>query len=894
MPLKNSNTVALERRVDLASLFCMIGRHGPAVALAVIAMVSVVAGFIIYRTVRGKRRKATAGATSTDSDSRDAGAETPIPPDQEPEPSPEVLRISADSTVVKAEGSLDVKEDTALKIRHRRLTAEKKTPPDRQPKSDSVQDNKHSSSVEQVAELHAEEEDKGAEIDVETDGTNGTMKDADEQGENEVIRSHKEELKVLQEKCQDDDVPTEMDVSNKEASQEEENLLDISKSTEANLEEPIVHIEDVPVASICYFKDVKFEEENLQGVTDFSNDYSNNHPFPEEEKKSGGEEAKEELVDDQLTSQQAGISSTVFVEITKLQGQCHEVMLSFQQNADEDNVSDSTDINFNSHLLQLAEQNNESELACNQDSDVKEDIPTEDIASRDEESNPSSVVLDHTLPCLNHMIEPESINGDDSPSSITKGEMPTAEDITSCGEESNSSSVVLDTTLPCLNQMIEPENADNGDSSSVVDGAKAQISGIGEISSLSSDQQQPQSNINEDDISQALGVTSGAAPVTSEDCKLPVLQIQLPSFEQSEPTWSSSGLGGESGISSMTVSPDLPDVIGEYDMPTENVALTVKDDAQFEEHTEAQNSLLDDEARSAMNEDLANVVSRSYPSYFSQQPLIEQTDWANDSSLAANEDILGHEIEDRYYREMDQAMEQMAANVTSLTDEFAVKTDMKADIKVVEINQKMERAEKEKEEEDYEKTEISIMEATMDNNEWITDGNYQVLPWMNQSVRPFAQNHTQPDPVSTEDDHPGASVTGATCIDASLSLNDVKQAIPLSPVHENGKKVVAVQPMSQNVNVTFRIHYLTHSPNQKVAITGSQQELGNWKKFIPLERAKDGNWATVVSLPAESIVEWKFVVMDKGEVCRWEECGNRLLDTGYGDDLLVHKWWGLL
>nr|XP_004538449.1 starch-binding domain-containing protein 1 [Maylandia zebra] len=835
MPVKNSNTVGLERRVDLASLFCMIGRHGPAVALAVIAMVSMVAGFIIYRTVRGKRRKATAGATSTDSDSRDAGAETLIPPDQEPEPSPEVLRITADSTVVKAEGCLDVEEDTALNIRHRRRTAEKKTPPHRQPKSDSVQDNKHSASVQQVAELHAEEEDKGAEIDVETDGTNGTM----EEGENKVIQSHKEELKVLQEKGQEDDVPTEMELSNKEASQEEENLLDISKSTAANLEEPIVHIEDVPVPSICYFK-----EENLQGVTDFSNDYSNNHHFPEEEKKSGGEEAEEELVDDQLTSQQAGISSTVFVEVTKLQGQCHEVMLSFQQNADEDNVSDSTDINFNSHLLQLAEQNNESELACNQDSDVKEEVPTEDIASRDEESNPSSVVLDHTLLCLNHMIE--------------------------------------------------PENADNGDSSSVANDAKAQISGIGEISSLSSDQQQLQSNINEDDISQALGVTSGAAPVTSEDGKLPVLQIPLPSFEQSEPTWSSSGLGGESGISSMTVSPDLPDVISEYEMPTENVALTVKDDAQFKEHTEAQNGLLDDEARSAMNEDLANVISRSYPSYFSQQTLGEQIDWANDSSLAANEDILGHEIEDRYYREMEQAIEQMAANVTSLTDELAVKTDMKADIKVVEINQKMERAEKEKEEEDYEKTEISIMEATMDNNEWITDGNYQVLPWMNQSVPPFAQNHTQLEPVSTEADHPGASVTDATCIDASLSLNDVKQAIPLSPVHENGKKVVAVQPMSQNVNVTFRIHYLTHSPHQKVAITGSQQELGNWKKFILLERAEDGNWATVVSLPAESIVEWKFVVMDKGEVCRWEECGNRLLDTGYGDDLLVHKWWGLL
>lgn len=96
MPSKNSNSVTLEKRVDLASFFCMIGRHGPAVALAVIAMVSVVAGFIIYRTVRGKRRKATVGAV--DSDGNDAGAETLMPPDEESEPSPEELRSSAEST----------------------------------------------------------------------------------------------------------------------------------------------------------------------------------------------------------------------------------------------------------------------------------------------------------------------------------------------------------------------------------------------------------------------------------------------------------------------------------------------------------------------------------------------------------------------------------------------------------------------------------------------------------------------------------------------------------------------------------------------------------------------------------------------------------------------------
>lgn len=72
MALKN--TVAAERRLDLASLFCMIGRHGPAVALVVIAMVSMLAAFIIYRTVRGKRRQAAAGdgERSSGGEERDA------------------------------------------------------------------------------------------------------------------------------------------------------------------------------------------------------------------------------------------------------------------------------------------------------------------------------------------------------------------------------------------------------------------------------------------------------------------------------------------------------------------------------------------------------------------------------------------------------------------------------------------------------------------------------------------------------------------------------------------------------------------------------------------------------------------------------------------------------
>lgn len=60
--------------MDLASFFCMIGRHGPAVALAVVAVVTVLAGFYIYRTVTGRRRKAASadGALSPGEEDRDA------------------------------------------------------------------------------------------------------------------------------------------------------------------------------------------------------------------------------------------------------------------------------------------------------------------------------------------------------------------------------------------------------------------------------------------------------------------------------------------------------------------------------------------------------------------------------------------------------------------------------------------------------------------------------------------------------------------------------------------------------------------------------------------------------------------------------------------------------
>lgn len=86
--------VIMEKRTDLASLFCMIGRHGPAVAVVVIAVVSVVAGFIIYRSVKGKRRKAAAG----DGEGVSRGAASLLDTEPEPQSDVEERRDRAEST----------------------------------------------------------------------------------------------------------------------------------------------------------------------------------------------------------------------------------------------------------------------------------------------------------------------------------------------------------------------------------------------------------------------------------------------------------------------------------------------------------------------------------------------------------------------------------------------------------------------------------------------------------------------------------------------------------------------------------------------------------------------------------------------------------------------------
>uniref|UniRef100_A0A8B9C8A5 Starch-binding domain-containing protein 1 n=1 Tax=Anser brachyrhynchus TaxID=132585 RepID=A0A8B9C8A5_9AVES len=97
--------------------------------------------------------------------------------------------------------------------------------------------------------------------------------------------------------------------------------------------------------------------------------------------------------------------------------------------------------------------------------------------------------------------------------------------------------------------------------------------------------------------------------------------------------------------------------------------------------------------------------------------------------------------------------------------------------------------------------------------------------------------------------------------------------------------------VGQNIHVTFRVHYITHSDAQLIGVTGDHECLGQWHSYVPLKYDKDGFWSESVVLPVDTKVEWKFILVENGKVTRWEECGNRTLVTEH-EDRIAHQWWG--
>lgn len=111
-------------------------------------------------------------------------------------------------------------------------------------------------------------------------------------------------------------------------------------------------------------------------------------------------------------------------------------------------------------------------------------------------------------------------------------------------------------------------------------------------------------------------------------------------------------------------------------------------------------------------------------------------------------------------------------------------------------------------------------------------------------------------------------------------------------VDMKANRVRSMSAESQQVSVKFQVHYITGPGVQFIAVTGDHENLGRWNTYIPLQYDKDGLWSHSLSLPAGTVVQWKFVVIENGGVTRWEECSNRFLETGH-EDKVVHKWWGI-
>uniref|UniRef100_A0A3Q2QBG3 Starch binding domain 1 n=1 Tax=Fundulus heteroclitus TaxID=8078 RepID=A0A3Q2QBG3_FUNHE len=752
MQLKNNNPVAMEKRTDLASLFCMIGRHGPAVAVAVIAMVSVVAGFIIYRSVKGKRRKAEAGAGDVGSSSPAARQDSSLP-QLEKEPSPECdARSPVESTDVgEAVPKARVAGGTRSRRRQRngRGAAEKKTLPSSPPKRE-VEPEKlcNASHVEETSGIPL-----NVEGDVKTLQDDGSEAKALEFQQDYFSSPHTQHSNSAEGGCSSSFEPVEVHESLGNEEKVQTSLEDeVPRQEEGNpcsLNSPVCHDENAPVG--------------LNG---------------------------DEKPNDQVASD--SISTVGYFEKPTLHK--HESLLSTEKER-ESSVLDTSGFS-QSHTANLATENIPlHNPACDQPLTVTS--PTMPASDGADEQSPNGEETEH-----------KNSLGDREPNAVGS-------------EASSDASASTEMSLPddssFQNQSEQLQNAENRE------------------------------------------VPNASAPVMAESIEPEIGKDQLLHENQSKLTWCLPDVGEESGISSMTVSPDLPED-GECSFTHENVLLTgVDDHPQSEDQAELQTAM--GESPSVIVEDPADATLDS------SNDAQHHSDVNEANALCTVHETLHHGIE--CFNKAGQLSKAAPTDICASEDLG------KMESKIV-IKGKLEEESKEADT----TTEINIMEATMDHNEWITDGTDQDHPW----VKPSIASVPQINPVFPEECIQSSFPVNTTCRNADVPpVNEDEQLNTVPSTDEpteTGKRVLAVQPMPQNVSVTFRIHYLTHSPYQK--------------DFIPLEKAKDGLWATVVSLPAERHVEWKFVVMDRGEVCRWEECGNRFLDTGNGENLLVHKCWGLL
>ena len=98
------------------------------------------------------------------------------------------------------------------------------------------------------------------------------------------------------------------------------------------------------------------------------------------------------------------------------------------------------------------------------------------------------------------------------------------------------------------------------------------------------------------------------------------------------------------------------------------------------------------------------------------------------------------------------------------------------------------------------------------------------------------------------------------------------------------------------MTIHFKIHYNTY-PGQTVYITGSSKEFGKWdtKSALTLKYSKRGMWGVTIKIPKkQTLLEYKYVVMDHFDSVVWESGINRIIDLKSfisNTELIIHDTW---
>ncbi|XP_057675040.1 uncharacterized protein stbd1 [Corythoichthys intestinalis] len=914
MAFKGSNGVAVERRVDLASLFCMIGRHGPAVALAVFALVSVLAGFVIYRTVRGRRRRKKATEGETD---RAEGKSSSKETDEAVTQAGLELQTCVASTdvcdVTKEDGE---PTETLLKVRRRPAAAAEKS---RSTCAPDVQMpvNKHATSqqmpqVELVpsslkeGQVYTEEPIlnlPNVEAEIRVDPATACQLYSTDDGIKEEAISEgtlKEPTPVCDQICHEE-VSNAKNQGDKAVTSDEDNSDNKTTAQEDNaqsLSSDLVHLKQT-----CQIGDEEDLDNQNKTTAETTTGELNIEEYGISTDKSGNDDFEEVIQQDSAEPNKYYCDQLAHEEgkkhvITEEKEKVGDGKNNVASEATESNLDclNNTAVDFYTELdnpqIQVEHQEAHS-LNSNQEMDI---LPHESgliesyniVSSEDDDCSSLPPIDGNDISGISSEgVQTDSISNiathdqqaqkvpnvdiDETPKSwdekvttTKEGEAPViqvCETLMLSSYEAQPSVEEPENALKKASIVLVP-NSPSDNEASIDEYNFEKTKTLEEprfdmVHDMDGKEEASIEEQNEESADHFSFVVSAPVPVVTEDiANTPKLQISLPLFEESELRADNiCGGGEESGISSMAVSPEVLDSENNFPVMDHVPQPDMKLEPQL---------LVEDATPFVLEEDIA--VHEPHVAQLPNQPCIQINQ--------PNKDIFVHQSEECIQTGMGRFTE------LAQVDEWKREMDMKVG-KVTGAKEKLECAENKEEDgqkdEDNAKTEINIMEATMDHNEWITDSNPN-FPWLNLSVASFGgenQTASQQIPLQ-ESNHPDLE---------PQSDAEVKQTHAYD-FEEN--------TISKRVNVTFRVHYLTNSPLQMLAVTGNQQELGNWKDFTPLECDLDGYWAAVVSLPAENHVQWKFVVVEKGEVCRWEECGNRLLNTGCGEDLLVHKLWGYL